>query len=82
MFGYVETPKTYRAAREMAKVAGVDLTSAVFDGWLRRDELKLLLQRCDGCGRSPGCTSQSEISPVPVPDYCRVKPDLEALSAA
>jgi hypothetical protein len=82
MFGYVEAPRTYRKAQTMARAAGVDLTAAVIDGWLRRDELARLLARCDRCGLSEACTGwHFSARPAALPDDCRVKSDLEALAA-
>ena len=83
MFGYVETPGIYRRAQGMARAVGVDLTAAVIEGWLRRDELALLIRRCEACGLAPLCTGRRRTAwAAPLPEYCRLKGELEALSPA
>lgn len=81
MFGYVEAPSSYRRAQGMARAAGVDLAAAVVDGWLRRDELAGLLRRCEACRLTPLCSGRRRGAAAPLPGYCCLKRDLEALAA-
>lgn len=84
MIGYVEAPMAWGLTRGMARVLGVNLTDAVVDGWMGREELAALVERCQRCERSAQCTgwlgrvSKAEA----LPDYCANKAALEALRPA
>ena len=65
----------------MARLAGVNLPAAVVEGWLSRNELATLVNRCQCCGQSPDCTGWlATARSAPLPDYCRNKGEIEALS--
>lgn len=82
MIGYVEAPKAWGLTRGMARVLGLNLTRAVLDGWLTRDDLAELVDRCQTCDRSCDCTAwlAHKVSSEALPNYCANKPLLEALS--
>lgn len=81
MNGYVEAPRAYWLTNGMARLAGVNLPAAVVEGWLSRNELATLVNRCQCCGQSPDCTGWlATARSAPLPDYCRNKGEIEALS--
>lgn len=81
MIGLGKAPEAYGLTQGMARAAGVNLNAAVFDGWFRRDELDQLVERCDRCGLTAKCSSWlSNMRSATLPDYCRNKSDIEALS--
>ena len=50
MMGYVDAPRAWGYTRGMARVLGVNLTSAVVEGWLSREELAdLVVVSCPLC---------------------------------
>lgn len=81
MIGYVEAPMAWGLTRGMARVLGVDLTAAVMDGWLTREELAQLVDRCQACDRSADCVGWlGQVSKAAsLPPYCANKQALEAL---
>lgn len=82
MIGYSKAPAAYGLTQGMARAAGVNLPAAVFDGWYRRDELDRLVDRCDRCGQSVKCSGWlAAVRAAPLPDWCRNKAEIEALSA-
>ena len=82
MIGYVEAPRAWGLTRGMARVLGLNLTRAVLDGWVTREELADLVDRCQACGCSGDCTAwlARMVSSEALPDYCPNKRSLEALS--
>lgn len=81
MIGYVEAPMAWALTRGMARVLGVNLTDAVVDGWLGREELATLVDRCQACDRSAQCTHWlGSVTKAPaLPAFCANKAALEAL---
>lgn len=81
MIGYVEAPMAWGLTRGMARVLGVNLTDAVIDGWMSREQLAGLVDRCQACGRDAECmgwlarTAKAQA----LPDCCANKRALEAL---
>lgn len=57
MIGYPEDQRSFERARDMARRGGMDLTLAVFEGWMRRDELAALVTACRECGAGFACDS-------------------------
>ena len=43
MIGYPDSPRAWWLTRGMARISGVNLTRAVVDGWLNREELAEML---------------------------------------
>lgn len=84
MIGYVEAPKAWGLTRGMARVLGLNLARAVVDGWLTRDELAELVDRCQACDRSEQCTAwlARMVQAESLPGYCANKHLLETLSPA
>ncbi len=81
MIGFTKTPQAYGLTQGMARIVGVDLPAAVLEGWFRRDELEHLVDRCDRCGQTTRCaTWLSGTRAASLPDYCRNKTEIEALS--
>lgn len=82
MIGYVEAPKAWGLTRGMARVLGLNLTRAVLDGWLTREELADLVDRCQVCERSGECTVWLAriVTSEALPGYCANKHLLESLS--
>ena len=82
MLGFTEAPQAWGLTLGMARTAGVNLPSAVVEGWLTRRELARLVGRCQSCGQSPRCLRWlAAARTAPLPDYCPNKAELEALSA-
>ena len=82
MIGYSEAPMAWRLTRGMARVLGVNLPTAVVDGWLSRAELATLVNRCQACSQQAACTAwlaTAATSPC-LPVFCPNKPELEVLS--
>ncbi len=81
MIGYVEAPQAWFLTQGMARAVGVNLPSAVVEGWLSRAELAKLVERCQRCGKGDECTSwlvRPEIRAV-LPAFCDNKAEIEAL---
>lgn len=55
MIGYPEDQQSFERARDLAQKGGLDLTLAVIEGWLRRDELVDLVAACHGCAAGYPC---------------------------
>jgi Family of unknown function (DUF6455) len=55
MIGYPDDPTAFAHARSLARLGGLDLTLAVFDGWLRRDELAAIVATCHDCTAGYPC---------------------------
>jgi hypothetical protein len=82
MIGYAETPRAWWLTRGMARISGVNLPRAVVDGWLQRDELEVLVNRCAACGLGSDCESWLAVSgaAAAMPGFCPNKDRIEALS--
>ncbi len=82
MIGYAEAPRAWGLTRGMARVAGVNLTDAVVDGWLTRTELAGMVDHCLRCGHVPACTDflAHQVQAVSLPAFCDNKPGIEALA--
>lgn len=83
MIGYPEAPRAWWLTRGMARIAGVNLSQAVVDGWLTRAELGEIIGRCAGCSRSAECDGWvAQSGPArQMPGFCPNKPAIEALVA-
>jgi hypothetical protein len=81
MIGYSEAPEAWARTDGMARRAGVDLSDAVFDGWLKRAELAALIAGCETC-RTPGdCERLLGGSALPdLPSFCAIRADIQALA--
>lgn len=82
MIGYAEAPLAWGLTRGMARVLGVNLPSAVVEGWLSRKELGALVDRCAACSQKSACTAwlATAISTPCPPVFCPNKSALEVLS--
>jgi hypothetical protein len=81
MFGDVDGPRAWSLTQGMARLAGVNLPGAVVEGWLTRDELDRLVDRCAACGKSAVCIGwMATARRAPLPDFCCNKHEIEALS--
>ncbi|WP_232622628.1 DUF6455 family protein [Pseudorhodobacter sp. MZDSW-24AT] len=82
MIGYAESPLAWGLTRGMARLLGVNLPSAVVEGWLTRRELGQLVARCEACGQKSACTAWLAIAAgTPcLPVFCPNKSALEVLS--
>ena len=83
MIGYEDTPKAWWLTRGMARISGVNLPQAVVEGWLQRDELEELVNRCAACRNWRECEAWlSRSGPArTMPDFCPNKAAIEALVA-
>jgi hypothetical protein len=83
MIGFTEGPQAWGLTQGMARLAGVNLPSAVIEGWLTRTELARLVGRCQTCSQSPRCLRWLAVAQKPpLPDYCPNKPEIESLAPA
>lgn len=82
--GYVEAPRAWALTRGMARVLGVNLPGAVVEGWLSRNELDDLVERCEACDRSGDCCMWLAVSvrSETLPAFCPNKSAIEALAPA
>ncbi|MGL5009670.1 MAG: DUF6455 family protein [Paracoccaceae bacterium] len=55
MIGYTDAPHAWTRAQRMAQAAGLNLASAVVEGWLARRELGLIVARCQSCRKDGAC---------------------------
>lgn len=80
MIGYVEAPRAWSFTRGMARVVGLDLISAVTEGWLTRPELVDLVETCLACDQSAPCTDwlARTLQADELPVFC---PNARALQA-
>lgn len=80
MMGYADAPRAFWTTLGMARVAGVNLSRAVVDGWLTRREMGELVLACDTCDKSRDCTAWlATATSGPLPDFCCNKTAIEAL---
>lgn len=81
MLGYSDAPLAWGLTRGMARSLGVNLTSAVVDGWLTRPELARLVDRCQTCEQKPACMKWLSVAAATpcVPVFCPNKEALEVL---
>lgn len=81
MIGFTEAPQAWSLTQGMARLAGVNLPSAVIEGWLTRRELSRLVGRCQSCGQSQRCLPWLAMArAAPLPEYCPNKPEIELLA--
>ena len=82
MIGYPEAPRAWWLTRGMARIAGVNLTQAVIDGWLDREELATLVTSCQTCPKGAQCDQWLAQSggKTRLPEFCANKAAIEALS--
>jgi hypothetical protein len=82
MMGYVEAPRAWAYTRGMARVLGLNLTAAVVEGWLSREELASLVHRCEICPCSAKCTAwlACTVTASAAPEFCPNKQAIEALA--
>ncbi|MBP9184842.1 MAG: hypothetical protein KBF78_17035 [Fuscovulum sp.] len=82
MIGFSEAPRAWWLTRGMARIIGVNLSQAVVDGWLSRDELAGIVARCEGCRLQTSCDRWLALSgrERSMPDFCPNKPVIESLS--
>ncbi|WP_146010270.1 DUF6455 family protein [Acidimangrovimonas sediminis] len=71
----------YWMTQGMARVAGVNLTQALLDGWLDRAELETMVGRCGACRRCEACTAwlARAVPTVAPPEFCGNRGGLERL---
>ena len=82
MLGYPEAPRAWGLTRGMARLLGLSLPQAVVDGWLGRDELAVMIARCDTCARHASCECWLAL-PEPdrrLPEFCPNANSLHALA--
>lgn len=81
MIGYSEAPLAWARTDGMARRAGVDLTGAVFDGWLKRTELASLIAGCQTCLTPGECeTIRQGATARDLPGFCAIRAELRALA--
>lgn len=81
MIGFTEGPQAWGLTQGMARLAGVNLPSAVIEGWLSRSELARLVGRCQVCTQSPRCLRWLAVArAAPLPEFCPNKPEIESLA--
>ncbi len=81
MIGYPEAPKAWWLTRGMARITGVNLPRAVVEGWLQRDELENLVERCAACRHVAACEAWLAASgnARTMPEFCPNKSAIESL---
>ncbi|MCX7289076.1 MAG: DUF6455 family protein [Rhodobacterales bacterium] len=81
MIGYPGAPRAWWLTRGMARISGVNLPRAVLDGWLHREELASLVQRCVDCDNGAECELflMRSGNARAMPDFCPNKTGIEAL---
>ncbi len=74
-------PRAYWMAQGMARATGMHLARAVVEGWLTRGDLATIVARCERCAQGVSCTNWiSRIREEAAPDFCAIKPELDALA--
>ena len=81
MIGYTDAPRAWGYTRGAARALGVNLTDAVLEGWLTRDELGRMVDTCTSCGQSSPCTDwlAHTVKADHLPAYCPNKAVIESL---
>ena len=81
MIGYSDAPRAWGYTRGAARVVGVNLTDAVVEGWLSRNELGQIVETCTSCGQALPCTDwlAHTTKAEELPGYCPNKAGIEAL---
>jgi len=83
MYGFTEAPQAWGLTQGMARLAGVNLPSAVIEGWLTRKELARLVGQCQTCTESQRCLHWLALAASgAMPDDCPNKPVIESLAFA
>ncbi|MEZ5796520.1 MAG: DUF6455 family protein [Paracoccaceae bacterium] len=82
MIGYAEAPRAWWLTRAMARISGVNLSQAVVEGWLSRDELSHIVTRCEACSEVECCDRWLAHSgaETAMPGFCPNKSVIEALT--
>lgn len=82
MIGYPDAPKAWWLTRGMARISGVNLSRAVLEGWLKRNEFEVLITRCAACRAGQDCESWlgRSGSAATMPEFCPNKAGIEALA--
>lgn len=80
MIGYPQAPRAWSFTRGMARTMGVNLPNAVLEGWLSREELGGLVDKCLTCTSMRQCTNwlAHTVETEALPGFC---PNAAALSA-
>lgn len=77
-----DATQSYWLTQGMARALGVNLSSGVLEGWLKRSELDSMVLRCQLCGCRARCTQWLAVNgagATSLPDYCANKAELESL---
>ncbi len=83
MYGFTESSQAWDLTQGMARLAGVNLPSAVIEGWLTRGELARLVGQCQACTQSQPCQRWLAVAGRgALPNCCPNKPVIEALAIA
>lgn len=82
MIGYTEAPKAWALTRGMARIAGLDLSEAVLEGWMTRDELARLVGECQAGSCSEACLDwlAEGTRPMAPPAFCAIGKQIAALA--
>lgn len=78
-----DDPRAFWQTLAMGRVAGVNLSAAVVDGWLARSEFSRLVACCAACARADECNhflAQPLPWPRPLPAFCANAAELSALA--
>lgn len=80
MIGYPQAPRAWGFTRGMARAIGVSLPDAVVEGWLGRDELAGLVEKCRCCASTAQCRDflSHTVEAEALPGFC---PNGSALAA-
>lgn len=57
MINYAQTPVAWALTRGMARMVDVDLGHALIEGWLGRQEVDTLVEKCDACTQKNACSA-------------------------
>lgn len=76
-----EAPMAYGLTRGMARAVGVDLIAAASEGRITHSDLETLIDTCAACPHTARCTQflAVTVEATRPPEYCGIKPRLEAL---
>lgn len=82
MFASAFPPAEQARTWRMARALGLDLSGAVLDGWLNRQDLSHLIAQCGTCGKDGHCTDwlQHGHTQAERPEFCPNTPEFEVLS--
>jgi hypothetical protein len=82
MTDYTETPSAWAMTNGMAWRAGLDLRAAVLEGWLRRNELAEIVDRCQSGGCRQACLQWFGVAnpAATPPNVCAIGAEIAALA--